>query len=117
MKNEEAILQAQCVKWFTNNYCLKYHNPRGLIFSVPNELGKTNALQTMLAKACGLLGGVSDTIVILPRTSELIFLEFKTEVGVQSAVQIEFEERVKAHGFRYELVRDFETFKKIVEND
>jgi hypothetical protein len=71
----------------------------------------------MLAKACGLLGGVSDTVLILPRTSELVFVEFKTKVGVQSAVQIDFEQRVKAHGFRYELVRDFETFKKIIEND
>jgi len=115
MKNEEALIQSECVKWYTNNYCLKHHTPRGLIFSVPNELGKTNALQTMLAKSCGLLSGVSDTVIILPYTSELVFVEFKTEIGMQSQAQLEFEIRVKAHGFRYELVRSVEQFKTLIE--
>ena len=111
MKNEEALIQSECVKWFTNTYCLKHHNPRGLIFSVPNELGKTNALQTMLAKSCGLLSGVSDTVVIHPKTYKLSFVEFKTEIGTQSASQIEFENRVISLGYEYKLIRSVDEFK------
>jgi len=111
MKNEEALIQAECVKWFTNTYCLKHHNPRGLIFSIPNELGKTNALQTMLAKAGGLLSGVSDTVVIHPKTSRLVFVEFKTSTGVQSNAQIEFEQRVIKLGYEYKIIRSIDEFK------
>jgi len=111
MKNDEALIQAECVKWFTNNFCLKHHNPRGLIFSVPNELGKTNALQTMLAKATGLLSGVSDLVVIHPKTSELVFVELKTSTGVQSDAQIEFEKRVTELGYKYKLIRSVDEFK------
>jgi len=111
MKNDEALIQSECVKWYTNTYCLKHHNPRGLIFSVPNELGKTNALQTMLAKATGLLSGVSDLVVIHPNKGQLFFVELKTATGVQSDAQIEFEERVNALGYEYKLIRSFDEFK------
>jgi hypothetical protein len=37
----------------------------------------------MLSKATGLLSGVADTVVILP-TKDLIFVEFKTDIGKQS---------------------------------
>jgi hypothetical protein len=110
----ENKLQAECYSWYNNTYCLKHHNPRGLMFSIPNELAGTNKIGMMQAKATGLLSGVSDTILILP-TSELIFIEFKTEIGIQSDAQKEFESRVKEHGYRYELVRSVEQFKNLIE--
>ena len=52
--------------WYNNTYCLKQQKNRGMMFSIPNELGTNNALPTMLSKATGLLSGVADTVVILP---------------------------------------------------
>jgi hypothetical protein len=111
---QENKIQAKCIQWYRNTYCLKTCNPRGVIFSVPNELAGGNAIATMMAKAMGLMSGVSDTILILPN-SQLIFCEFKDAKGVQSERQKDFEAVVNSHGFDYWLIRDFETFKKMVE--
>lgn len=113
MNREEAKIQSECFIWFNNTYCLKFHEPRGLMFSIPNELGGRNAISTALAKSTGLTSGVSDTIVILP-SGRLIFVEFKTSTGVQSTSQKEFEQRVKAHGYDYYIVRSLKKFKEII---
>lgn len=113
MNREEAKIQSECFIWYNNNYCLKFHEPRGLMFSVPNELGGKNAISTALAKSTGLMSGVSDTIIILPN-GRLIFVEFKTPKGVQSKSQKEFEQRVTAHGYDYYIVRSLEEFKELI---
>lgn len=113
MNREEAKIQSECFIWYNNTYCLKFHEPRGLMFSVPNELGGKNAISTALAKSTGLMSGVSDTIVILPN-GRLIFVEFKTSKGVQSKSQKEFEQRVTSHGYGYYIVRSFEEFKELI---
>lgn len=113
MNREESKIQSECFIWYNNTFCLKFHNPRGMMFSVPNELGGKNAIRTALAKSTGLMSGVSDTIVILPN-GRLIFVEFKTSKGVQSKSQKEFEKRVTAHGYDYYIIRSFEEFKKII---
>ena len=114
MNREESKIQSECFVWYNNNYCLKFHEPRGLMFSVPNELGGKNAISTALAKSTGLTSGVSDTIVILP-SGRLIFVEFKTAKGVQSKAQKEFEQRVTALGYDYYIVRCLEVFKEIIK--
>ena len=106
----ESKIQATCYQWYNNTFCLKHHNPRGMMFSVPNELAGTNKVAMMQAKAIGLTAGVSDTIIILPN-SMLLFCEFKDYKGVQSERQKYFESQVKEHGYEYILIRDFETFK------
>jgi hypothetical protein len=111
----ESKIQAECYQWFNNNYCLFSNNPRGLMFSIPNELAGNNAVITMQAKAMGLTAGVSDTIVILPN-SKVLFIEFKNDVGRQSVKQKEFEERVNKLGFNYFIVRCLVEFKTIIEN-
>ena len=83
------------------------------MFAVPNELGTNNALTTMLSKATGLLSGVADTVVILP-TKDLIFVEFKTDIGKQSPAQKDFEKRVTNLGYKYFIIRTFDEFKKII---
>lgn len=114
MNREESKIQSECFIWYNNTYCLTFHEPRGLMFSVPNELGGRNAISTALAKSTGLMSGVSDTIVILPN-GRLIFVEFKTAKGVQSKSQIEFEKRVTAHGYDYYIVRSLEEFKELIK--
>lgn len=114
MKKSESKLQAECFQWYNNNFCLKFHNPRGLMFSIPNELGGKNAISTALAKSTGLTAGVSDTIVILPN-GKLLFVEFKTATGKQTEKQKEFQSRVTKLGFEYKIIRTFEEFKRITE--
>lgn len=83
------------------------------MFAVPNELGTNNAMTTMLSKATGLLSGVADTVVILP-TKDLIFVEFKTDIGKQSPAQKDFEKRVTNLGYKYFVIRSLSEFKELI---
>lgn len=105
----ESRLQQECVVWYNNTFCLKHHNPRGLIFSVPNG-GSRDVREAMTMKLTGLLKGASDLILILPN-KKLIFVELKLENGRQSVEQIDFENRVKELGYEYFLCRNLEDFK------
>ena len=113
MKKQESKLQSECYIWYNNNYCLKNNEKRGLMFAVPNELGTNNALTTMLSKATGLLPGVADTIVILP-SKELVFVEFKTDIGRQSKAQKDFEKRVTDLAYKYFVIRSLSDFKELI---
>jgi hypothetical protein len=112
MKNNEDILQSEIVKWYNNSYCLKFQNPRGVIFSVPNG-GNRNKIEAMKFKATGLLAGVSDLIVILPN-GILLFIEIKTDFGNQQPNQIDFQNLVTALGFHYHIIRSLEQFKELI---
>lgn len=109
----EDKLQADIVKWFNNSYCLKTHNQRSIIFSVPNG-GNRHFLEAMKFKATGLLAGASDLIVI--HRSTLYFCELKTETGVLSPAQKEFELRVTENGFQYKIFRSLDEFQKFIVN-
>lgn len=103
----EERIQQQIVQYYHNQYCLKHHIPRGLIFSIPNE-GKPELIRT------GLLPGASDLIVILP-FGGIFFVEVKTPTGKQSDKQKNFESRIKKLGYEYILVRSLEDFKEQLE--
>lgn len=109
MKTEDKI-QQEIVMWYRNNFCLKHHNPRNLIFSVPND--SKDAKEQMRKIATGLFSGVSDLIVI--HFGEILFIEIKTEVGKQSDKQKDFENIVSSHNFKYYLIRSLDEFKKII---
>lgn len=110
---KENKIQANCYQWYHNNYCLKHHNPRGVMFSVPNELAGTNKIAMMQAKAMGLVSGVSDTIIILPN-GNIIFCEFKDATGKQSEAQIIFETKIINLNHEYILIRNEEEFKNAI---
>ena len=112
MKKENQI-QAEIYQWFNNNFCLKSHIPRYLIFAVPNG-GTRNMLEAMTMKATGTLAGVSDLILILNK--EVIFVEVKTEKGRQSESQKDFQKRVENLGFEYWLIYSFEDFQNKIKN-
>lgn len=105
MKKTENFIQQEIVMKLTNKYCLKHHNPRCLIFSVPNG-GKRDSREAKSLKNTGLLKGVSDLIFIMPNRT--IFFEVKTEEGYQSQEQKEFSQRINDLGFEYYLVRSIE---------
>ena len=112
---KENKIQANCYQWYHNNYCLKHHNPRGVMFSVPNELAGTNKIAMMQAKAMGLVSGVSDTIIILPN-GNIIFCEFKDSTGIQSEKQKEFESIITNLGFEYKIIRSLQDFKTWIQS-
>ena len=103
----EAKIQSEIVAWFNNNFCLKFHNPRYCIFSVPNDT--TNKEETMRKIATGLKSGASDLIVLFP--NRVVFCEVKTPTGVQSEAQKDFQVQVENLGFEYILVRSLDDFK------
>ena len=105
----EAQLQQEIITWFNNNYCLKTNNPRNIIFSVANE----STYQNKNFKNTGTLAGVSDLIVVL--YGKTIFIELKTEKGIQSDKQKDFEKRVKENNQEYYLVRSLQEFKNIFD--
>jgi hypothetical protein len=106
----EAKIQQLCWMWYKNNYCLNHHNPKHVIFAVPND--SSSKEETMRKLATGMLAGVSDFIVIQP--NKVLFFEVKTETGKQQPNQKDFESSVTALGFEYYLVRSLEQFKKII---
>ena len=108
-KKEELKIQASIFEWFNNNYCLDFHEPQCVIFSVPNDLAGGNKVAAMQAKAAGLLSGVSDLIIVIPKKT--IFCELKTEIGTQSDEQIKFEKKVSNLGFEYWLIRSLNEFQ------
>jgi hypothetical protein len=108
-KLEDAI-QQEIVMWYRNNYCLKKHDPRNLIFSVPND--SKDAKEQMRKIATGLFSGVSDLIMI--HFGNVYFIEVKTDVGRQSDKQKEFQKIIELQGFKYNLVRSLDEFKKIL---
>lgn len=131
-KRLENNLQADSVRWFNNEYCLKHHNPRCMIFAVQNEMAPQIAgaikakvpkalwsiidktVQIVVSKAVtfGFKKGVSDLIVII--TKKVLFIELKTEIGKQREEQKNFEDIVTNLGFSYYIIRDLENFKKII---
>lgn len=107
----EAAIQQKIIVWFRNNYQRKGVD-KGIIFSVPNErAGGFMAMKDLLLT--GLLSGVSDLIVVLK--GKVIFVEVKNEKGKQSPKQILFQKQVENLGFKYYLVRNLESFKKIID--
>lgn len=108
----ESKLQQSIFVWYNNNFCLKTHENRGMIFSIPNG-GTRNVREAVALKRTGLLSGASDLIVITPK-GKLMFIELKIDKGKQSDNQKDFEKRVKDLGFEYHIVRSLEEFKKLI---
>lgn len=103
----EAKIQQQIVQYYRNNFCLNHHEPQHVIFSVPNE--SKSKMETLRKKAIGMMSGVSDLIIITDKWT--IFVEVKTQTGVQSESQKRFQSIVEALGYEYMLVRSLEDFK------
>lgn len=98
----EAQLQQSIIIWFRNNYQM---HGKGLIFSVANE----STYKNKTFKNTGTMAGVSDLIVVL--NGETIFVELKTENGIQSEKQKEFEIKIKQLNQEYYLIRSLDQFK------
>ena len=135
---QEDYIQQQAYIWLTNNYGLKHHTPRLIMYSVANEIGASvsgalarefkiytgpkSKFQKVVTKVhgdyknTGLKKGVADTHILFPN-GKIIFVEFKTPTGTQRPEQKEFQLQVEALGFKYYIVRSVEQFKEIIKSE
>lgn len=111
MRHEESKLQQNCVHWFR----LAYPQYAYCMFAVPNG-GYRNAKEGSILKAEGVMAGVSDLILLLPRQGYgSLCLEMKTQTGAQRVSQKMWQEEVEKNGNKYAIVRDFDYFKSTIE--
>lgn len=109
-KQPESQLQQWCVKWF------RYQFPVHIIFAIPNG-GKRNAREAAKMKCEGVLAGVADLFIAQPvKNCSGLFIEMKVKTGTQTESQKKFEADIKSKGFEYTICKDFDDFKKKVEN-
>lgn len=116
-KHIESRLQQDCVHWFN----LQYPHYRGLLFAVGNG-GKRSVIEAKIMKSEGVVAGVSDLILILPRRKHnILCIEMKTEKGRQSDRQKQWQElldnlsKSETTPPLYKIVRSFEEFEKLIK--
>ena len=114
-KESEALIQQEIFNWFNNNYCLEKHNPRLIIYSVPNGSTTGDPRIIKMMTLLGMVKGVSD-LKIEGVNGRTISVEVKTSTGTQSKDQIDIEKRIKNLGGIYILSRSLEEFQSQIKN-
>lgn len=94
MKHAEADFQIGVVRFLR----MAGH----FVFAVPNG-GSRNVIEAANLKAQGVMAGVSDLILLLPKKVYFIELKNPNGKGRQSPAQREFEDNVRAYGNEYLL--------------
>lgn len=112
LRQDEHHTQVKCVEYFRRmfpQYSLYF-------FAVPNG-GERSATSAAKVKAEGVLAGVSDLLLLLPRGNyHGLCIEMKTPKGVQSKAQKEWERAITEQGFLYVIARSFDEFVNITNN-
>lgn len=103
----EIKLQAEIFQYHWNSF----PDQRGLLFHVNNKA--RNAIEGNKMKAMGVVQGVSDLIYLKPGES-VIFIELKTENGIQSTAQKQWQQKVELAGYKYFIVKSLTDFKKLL---
>lgn len=123
MREEEHNIQVACVRWFN----LQWPEYRGLLFAVPNGGARSKATAGKL-KAEGVVPGVADLILLVPKTDlvnvngfvgilpryNALCIEMKTEKGHQSPEQMEWQRKVESHGYKYAVCHSLDEFMAVV---
>ena len=131
MVSRESIVQQGAVKWFN----LQYPQYRGLLVHIPNEgrrtikviNGRPVCVGGAKLKAEGLVKGAADLVLFMPnKFFHGLCLETKVELfdystgkekktkTYQSPEQKEWQALVESQGYRYEVYRNIDEFRKIV---
>ena len=124
-------MQQGAVKWFN----LQYPQYRGLLVHIPNEgrrtikviNGRPVCIGGAKLKAEGLVKGAADLVLFVPnKYFHGLCLETKVELfdystgkekktkTYQSPEQKEWQALVESQGYRYEVYRNIDEFRKIV---
>ena len=107
-EQSESHLQQQCFRW------MAYQYPKSVCFAVPNG-GKRNIREAVKFKREGVKAGVADIILLQPnKTHHALCIELKAKSGKQSPEQIEFQKAVELQGYDYKIIRDFDSFEKLI---
>jgi hypothetical protein len=109
IEKTELRLQAECFQFHWN----QYPNQRGLFFRIKNE--GTNRISGARDKASGVVSGVADSCLLLPKCRGVVFVEFKTETGKQSITQRNWQLTLEAHGYTYTIIRNINEFKELCQ--
>jgi len=120
MKSKEAQLQSECVRWFR----YQYKDHAMLLFAIPNG-GSRNIIEATNLKRQGVVAGVADMFLAIPRyennwygltcTHNGFFIEFKYGKNGQTTEQKNFQIEVEQQGYLYALVNSFDQFKELIE--
>ncbi|MCD8266043.1 MAG: VRR-NUC domain-containing protein [Prevotellaceae bacterium] len=106
-EGSEHDLQRMCVDWF------RYQHPtlRERLFAVPNG-GDRNRIVAAKMKGEGVLKGVADLLLLVPRHGRgALLIEMKNAKGRQSGEQKEWEADVTRNGeYRYVVCRSLDGF-------
>lgn len=84
---------------------------RGRVFAINNN--SQNSIKGAMNKAMGVQSGVSDMCYLKPE-GKVVWIEWKTEIGKQSAEQKEFERLCISLGHEYVIVRSEEDFLAVI---
>ena len=104
--DEEHRIQCACVNWFR----LQYPDHASALFAVPNG-GRRDRVSGAKLKAEGVLPGVSDLILLLPRGRHHgLLIEMKTERGKQSQAQRDWQRDMVHRGYKYMVIRSIDEF-------
>lgn len=118
MRHNESKLQQSCVRYFRFAFPKYAH----LLFAVPNGVA-TTATQGRILKAEGMVAGVADLILLVPRNGHgSLCIEMKTDKGVQRETQKMWQAECENAGNQYVIVRSFDQFRETItkylgEND
>lgn len=104
--DSEDVFQAHCFQWFWNTF------PQSRYLLHCNNNNSANGITGNQNKAKGVVKGVAD--LEFYRNGKLTFIELKLPNKGQFSEQKEFQAKVEAEGFRYEIVKTFEDFKKLM---
>ena len=97
----EHNLQAKVLRYLT-----EHHMPDVFGFAIPNAGRRTYRAAAAL-RAEGMMRGVADTCIMLPR-GKTLWLELKPPSGVQSDEQQGFEARCRRLWHLYRVARTFD---------
>jgi len=116
MKNLESKLQEAAIKWFDD----QYPQYRQLMFAIPNG-GARNVITGAMLKRQGVRKGIPDLFFSVPCSNPFIgishglYIEFKAGKGKLTEEQETFQILAMNNGYRCEVIRDFDSFRKLIE--
>lgn len=108
MRQLEHKLQCACVRW------LRLQHPNILCFAIPNG-GARSALTGAMLKAEGVVAGVPDLMIAMPRNGHAgLFVEMKVKPNRPSKEQREIISKLTDAGYKVEVCYSFEDFVKVI---
>lgn len=110
IKEQEHNIQVACVNWF------RYRYPQCLIWAIPNG-GQRNAVVAAKLKAEGVLKGVPDLFIAVPRGEyHGLFVEMKAGKNKPTDEQCAVMGRLQGAGYKCAVCYSLDEFEKNINN-